>query len=494
MSVTDRNTVPQPTPEQRRIAAERFERANQVIATGDYDYGIQLLLTCCKLDPANLLFRQTLRRTQKAKFKNNMHGSRLAMLTNAGPKTRIKSAKRGREYLKVLEVGEEILSRNPWDLGTQMDMAEAADALGLLDLAIFFLDQARQKYPNDATLNRALARLFEKRGNFTHAITLWQLVQQAVPGDVEAAHKAKDLAASETIQRGKYETASGSAEQAVLSGGSGRLGSKPASNQQRAFKAEPTDRASREAAPILARLDANPTDPNLYLQLAGVYRRANQPDRARAVLEQGLGPTGRHYVLTLEIMDLDLDPFRRNLALTEQKIKQAEARPDDDLPVEGPSLEELERARSRLLKEINSREVELYRLKADRFPSEQGHRVELGLRLLRADQIEEAIVELQQARKDPRLAWRASMYLGFCFKRRNNWRLAQRNFEEALTAVPPNEESSRKEILFTLAKGCAEAGDLSKAVDVGHELANLDFGYRDIGRLIDEWQHRLENA
>ena len=81
MSVTDQNTVPQPTPEQRRIAAERFERANQVIATGDYDYGIQLLLTCCKLDPANLLFRQTLRRTQKAKYKNNMHGSRLAVLT-----------------------------------------------------------------------------------------------------------------------------------------------------------------------------------------------------------------------------------------------------------------------------------------------------------------------------------------------------------------------------------------------------------------------------
>ena len=81
-------------------------------------------------------------------------------------------------------------------------MAEAFDALGLGDLAVFTLDQARQKYPKDATLNRALARLFEKRGDFQKAIVLWQLVKEKHPTDVEAAHKAKDLAASETIAKG----------------------------------------------------------------------------------------------------------------------------------------------------------------------------------------------------------------------------------------------------------------------------------------------------
>jgi tetratricopeptide (TPR) repeat protein len=113
---------------------------------------------------------------------------------------------------------------------------------------------------------------------------------------------------------------------------------------------------------------------------------------------------------------------------------------------------------------------------------------------MRADQTDEAIIELQQARKDPKLAGKAAMYLGFCFKRRNNWRLAQRNFEEALTLLPDNDEPNRKEVLFQLAQGCAEAGDLAKALDLGHDLANLDFGYRDIGKLIDEWQERLQQA
>ena len=45
-----------------------------------------------------------------------------------------------------------------------------------------------------------------------------------------------------------------------------------------------------------------------------------------------------------------------------------------------------------------------------------------------------------------------------------------------------------------LAQGCYEAGDLAAAVDQAHELANLDFGYRDISRLLDDWQKRLEQS
>src|SRR5205823_9238568 len=85
------------------------------------------------------------------------------------------------------------------------DMAEAAGGLGLLDLAIWMLEQARQRDGKEPSLNRALARLYEKRGNFSQAIALWELVKQADPADQEAAHKGQDLAANETISRGRYE-------------------------------------------------------------------------------------------------------------------------------------------------------------------------------------------------------------------------------------------------------------------------------------------------
>jgi tetratricopeptide (TPR) repeat protein len=483
----DSPSLPTPTAEQKRIAADSFARAKEAIASGGLDYAINLLLTACKLDPGNFFYRQTLRKTQKDKYGNNLRGSRFAFFTTPRWKAKVKGAKRSRDYTKVLEHGEQVLCRNPWDVGTQMDMSEAFDALGLGELAVFSLDQARQKNPKDATLNRALARLFEKRGDFQKAIVLWQMVREVAPHDVEAAHKAKDLAASETIKRGQYEeAAAGSKESPVI----GRI---------EARAQDKVDRGTREARPIMQRIEADPTEPSLYIQLAATYRKYGQDDRARAALQQGLGPTGNAYQIQLALMDLDLAPVRKNLEHADARLKKLRERaknPDRDAADDDEPLSEAELAalRAGLVKEVNAREIELFRLKADRSPADLSHRFELGLRLMKAELYEEAIAELQQARKEERLKWKAGLYLGVCFRKRNNWRLAQRNFEEALAAVPESEEAGRKELLYQLATGAAENDDLPRAIDLGHELANLDYSFKGIGKLLDEWIDRVQNA
>jgi len=501
MPETEASILPPPSPEHRRVAAGQFERANQVIATGHYDYGIRLLLSCCKLDPANLIFRQALRRTEKTKYKNNLRGGMLAWLTTIPKRAKVKAAKSARDYLRVLELGENVLVQNPWDTGAQTDMAESAEILGLLDLAVWSLEQARHKNPRDVSVNRALARLYEKRGNFTQAIALWELVRKEAPADAEAHNKSKDLAANETIARGNYEEAvsnqalldqnADEGEETLTEGD----GAAPEGGRPNVLTAPtlpeasapvvglPTrDRTARDAAPLRARILAEPTNHENYLKLAALYRRANEFDLARETLELGLGPTGNPPELTFELADLEIEPFRRNLALTEAKLR---SKPDDD---------DLRKIRIRLLKEINTRELDLHRQKADRNPAELAHRFELGVRLLRANQIDEAIHALQTARTDARFLWRSLLYLGYCFKGRNNWRLARRNFEECLRNIPVGEDAARKEVLYQLAQGNADAGDFTAAVDMATELANLDFRYRDIGKLLDEWQAKLEQS
>ncbi len=467
-----------PNPEQRRVAAGQFARANQVIASSNFDYAIQLLLTCCRLDPANLVYRQTLRATARAKYKNNMHGSRLALAKTWSARAGLKAALGGRDHLKVLEYGERILAYNPWDAGVQLDMARAAEALGLLDQAVWLLEHARLKDADDLKVNRALARLYERRGDFGRAIALWERICQADPGDPEAQDKAKDLAASDVIARGRYEEA---AAQAAEKEPGGTAPPTPAFRPT-GPAATPAARADQEAAAVRVRLEQDPTNPNGYLQIAGIYRRAGQLDKARQALQEGLGPTGNHFELASALADMEIEPFRRNLDSVDRKLA---ARPQDL---------ELQGIRGRLLKEINTRELDLYRLKSDRYPADRNFRYELGVRLLRADQADEAIRELQAVRNDTRNGWRASYYLGFCFKGRNNWRLAQRNFEEALAHLPSGEEASRKELLFELARGHAEAGELDRALEYGFELANLDFGFHEIGRLLDDWQARQRQA
>jgi predicted Zn-dependent protease len=460
--------LPPPSPEHRRIAAGKFDRANQVVATGHFDYAIHLLRDCCKLDPANLRYRQALRRIEKAKYRNNQRGSRLAWLTSWWLRARLHTALRAGLYREALEHGERLLMGNPWDVGTQAAMAEAADALGLLEVAIWTLEQARQTQSRAPALNRALARLYEKAGNFTHATALWDLMHKADPADTEAGQKVKDLSAHDTIARGRFgETPDEEASAAGAEAPAAPAGGDP---------------ARPEAAQLRARLQAEPTSPALYLQLARLYRREGQLEQAHALLREGLGATGNAFELGAELADLEIEPFRRNLAITEEKLRAA---PDDP---------QLRRLRLHLRKEVNTRELELFRQQADRIPAELRHRYELGVRLLRAGQLDEAIRELQLARGDVRLRWQALLYLGHCFKARGNWRLAQRNFEEALQALPAGEVTQRKEALFELACGCAEAGDLARAVDYGHELANLDFSYRDVKDLLDDWQVRLQRV
>ena len=85
------SSVPAPTADQRRIAVDTFTKAKEIIADGGFDYAIQLLLTCCRIDPANFYYRQTLRKTQKDKYANNLRGSRFAFLTTPRWKAKMKS-------------------------------------------------------------------------------------------------------------------------------------------------------------------------------------------------------------------------------------------------------------------------------------------------------------------------------------------------------------------------------------------------------------------
>ncbi len=199
--------APALTPEQRRVAVRQYERAIQVMEKGNLDYGSHLLLSCCKLDPANLVYRQTLRRFTKAPPPDRGKRGPLPWLKRLLRKIRLRIAQHSGNYPKVLEYGEELLLANPADRNTSLAMAAAADALGFLNLAIWLLEQVWQKDDNTPALNRVLARLYEKHGNYMKASILWELVLQALPQNPEAEQKLKELAAQDTIARGQYQAA-----------------------------------------------------------------------------------------------------------------------------------------------------------------------------------------------------------------------------------------------------------------------------------------------
>ena len=112
------------------------------------------------------------------------------------------------DSLKVLDYGERLLARQPGDSVTSLDMAGAAEALGLIPLAVWLLEQAwKRDESNPPQLSRTLARLHERNGNFAKAGQIWSTLLHANPSDAEAHQKTQSLAAKETIVRGRYDAA-----------------------------------------------------------------------------------------------------------------------------------------------------------------------------------------------------------------------------------------------------------------------------------------------
>jgi serine/threonine-protein kinase len=194
------------TVEQARAAAGQFERAREVLAAGgDRDYARQLLVSCCQLDPGNTKYRAALRKVvQKTQQPGASPGRWFASLSDLAQTVRLKTARRSGDHRKVLEQGEEFLARNPADVSTHLEMAESAEALGLLDLAVWLLEQGHRHVPDNTPLMRALAVAYEKVNRLSRAIAVWELVRKAEPQDFEIKTKIDSLWVSDHIAKGQY--------------------------------------------------------------------------------------------------------------------------------------------------------------------------------------------------------------------------------------------------------------------------------------------------
>jgi serine/threonine protein kinase len=194
--------------EQRQVAAGQFERAREVLASDNQEkgYAYELLVSCCKLDPANTAYRNQLRQLAQELYQRHGLGWWLSPLTTLPDRTRLKAARHGGDHRKVLEYGEAVLARAPEDAATHLAMAEAAARLHLPYLEIWLLEQARKEVADRQDLLRRLADAYERQNDLDRAIQVWEAVRKHHPHDADAPRKINALSAQSTIARGKYDT------------------------------------------------------------------------------------------------------------------------------------------------------------------------------------------------------------------------------------------------------------------------------------------------
>ena len=96
-----------------------------------------------------------------------------------------------------------------WVVGDRygdLEMAHAAEELGLPHLALWFLEQGHEQVPKSVALLRAMAQHYETLNELNRAVELWQAVVELEPENDEAQRKINELSVREHLAGGHYRT------------------------------------------------------------------------------------------------------------------------------------------------------------------------------------------------------------------------------------------------------------------------------------------------
>ena len=448
-----------------------FEHAQRCLDKQDFDYANKLFTQCVVEDPGNLVYLQSFLTNLQKKYGDNRKGSRLAGLKIKSKRSLLNKAAGKGEWETALQAACAALSLNPWDLSTLSALATAYEQLQSDECELYCLRCALHADPKSIEVNRQAGLTLQRMGQFDQAIACWQRVQQLLPQDEQARASIAHLSVEKTIDEGGYDS--------TLLTDSQDGSPRPAlSVAQFSKNADPVDDRPPEIR-LQAAVADDPTVVENYVRLADLYLHEQRFDEAEQLLGQGASACGSgNLQIRSRLEDVQLRRVAHQLAIAEQRCEQ------------NPS-EDAKQLAQRFRVQANQVELETYAARAERDPSNQRLKYELGLRLKRAGKVKEAISALQGARTDSRQGVDVLVELGECFQHIEQYKLALSHYEQAVETLAKTELRGTESNIYhkalyragVLATGMLEIDRAERHLST---LAALDFGYRDVADRLDK--------
>lgn len=423
----------------------------------NWDYSIQMFSQCVTFEPENVLFRQALRGVEMKKYGGNKSGAKMGGMKLMGPRGRIKKARMSKKWDAVDKAAEEGLAINPWDAQLHADVGEANRNLGRNAVAAFAYEKAVECDGENKEYCRALAELYEDRGDFKLASSVWERICRIDPMDGDARTRAQQAATKQVIDRGGYEGADSTKGVMADHEVAKRL------NLQQQGQVDGPGQS--EEADLQRAIRKEPDAPEGYIKIAAFYRRNKKLEDAQQMLEKATEITGGDQSIRELAEDVELEILEQNLQLAREKA--------GDDPAKKETLKELSR-------EMLLRETEILRGRVDRYPADLRLKFRLGECFMKDRKYAQAIPLFQQSSQDNRLEVRALSNLGKCFMQEKKYPLARRQFEKAVPKLDVHEQAAEfKEVHYWLGRLCEAAGDAESAENHYGEVLTADYEYRD---------------
>ncbi|MFQ5806068.1 MAG: tetratricopeptide repeat protein, partial [Phycisphaerae bacterium] len=391
----------------------------------------------------------------------------------------LKNAMTGKDPKKCLLNAEHLMAKDPTNAGyldgvlKNANRADLPETLQWITPKVF--DSMRKdKKPNMGrfkTFRQVLVEAGERaneRGDAQFAAWCYEQAVNAIdcliarnPTDMALKDEQRDLSGRLTIARGKYGEAD-----------SFRDSLQDADRQKLLHDAERAKQGAQTLQALIvaerAEYEANPTMPG---KIHGYVDALLKPERRKEeliaidVLTTAYEDSS-NYSFKQRADDVRLKQLRRQSRHWKERAQKT-GREEDRQQFRLAEMEE------------RQTEVEIYRERVQKYPTDLRLKFFLGRTLFRSQQHDEAIPLLQEAQGDPRSRVQCQLMIGRAFFEKESYSQAADTLSEALEKYEAGGDETSKQMMYWLGRACEADGKLEEAKAVYGKLLRQDYNYAD---------------
>jgi tetratricopeptide (TPR) repeat protein len=455
-------------PDQNSIETEKartfFERAEEVAATDNFDYAIDLYLEGLKRSPEEVeLGYKPLR--QLALIRQAKGGKKPSMMEKM-------RHSRAKEPLDKMLNATYLLARDPENVAYAEALLRAASEGNYFKVVSWVGDvllQANMTSEKPSMEHFLLLRdCYLKAGIHERAIVALQWATKLKPNNQELRDELRNLSADFTMEKGKYGQQGDFRDSLKDKDVQAELQS-----QGRAVKTENYRiRAVEEARKALADKPDSPTNLMRLADALADLADGKSEDQAIELMESSYNRTG----------SFSFKKHGGELAMKAWKRRARDIKKRLDAEPENNALKAAFEQASHKLIVI---ELEHYKKCVENYPTDAGLKYQLGLCYLKGSLFDDAIPMFQEARRDPRNNINSLMKIGIAFFMKGWFTDALDVFKEAINTYEIKDDGVAKELQYNLGRTYEQQGDKASALEIYRKLAQIDYGYKDVRVRVD---------
>ncbi|MDR2437770.1 MAG: hypothetical protein LBE12_00160 [Planctomycetaceae bacterium] len=462
---TASNESPQ-NPADREKLQRLFAHGNKQMSIGSYDYANEMFMQCVLRDPDNpIYFKSFLANLKKKYGDKKKKGVLSSLLTGSGKKTIL-----SKKPDQVFKASIEILKSDPWNVSALLSAGGACEELGHHNVAIEYYKSAVDSEPFHLEANRICGTALREIADYDGALACVHRILKVKPGDQETEKLRKDLTVEKTIHKGKYAT-----------GDSAQIREARDATTKSTGIEEDVDVMGRPLTyleQVEKRIKKNPNDIANYLELAQHFYQQADYEKSE-----------QYYLQAVQLSKNSPDLIERLLDTQKQKLHANVLALKEEF--EKTKKESIKTEFYKTKEEYDSKNLELAQHRIQYHPNHAGYHFEYGVLLQQRKQLKEAITEFQLAKAEVTRKGECLLALGQCFQMIKQTKLAMTHYQDAVVSLSDGEH--KKKALYLAAKLAFELEDYEKSEEYGHQLAAIDFSYKDLGELLDKVAEKRHN-